>query len=102
MRALRRLVEGRRSLVDGRTRLTNRITSALKAYFPQVLNWFRDKDAAIFTDSSSAGRLSRPRSEPDATRSSTSSARATYAMQQLSYAASRRSVPSARCTPTPR
>lgn len=50
MRSLRRLVEARRSLVEDRTRLTNRITSALKAYFPQVLGWFRDKEAAIFTD----------------------------------------------------
>jgi transposase len=31
MRSLRRLVEARRSLVEDRTRLTNRITSALKA-----------------------------------------------------------------------
>jgi transposase len=50
MRSLRRLVEARRTLVDDRVRLTNRITSALKAYFPQVLEWFRDKDAAIFAD----------------------------------------------------
>jgi transposase len=50
MRSLRRLVEARRSLVEDRTRLTNRITSALKGYFPQVLGWFRDKEADIFTD----------------------------------------------------
>jgi transposase len=50
MRSLRRLVEARRSLVDDRVRLTNRITAALKSYFPQVLDWFRDKDAAIFGD----------------------------------------------------
>lgn len=50
MRALRRLVETRRTLVDDRVRLTNRLTHALKAYFPQVLTWFRDKDAAIFAD----------------------------------------------------
>jgi transposase len=50
MRMLRRLVEARRSLVDDRVRLTNRITAALKAYFPQVLDWFRDKEAAVFTD----------------------------------------------------
>lgn len=48
MRSLRRLVESRRTLVKDRTRLTNRITSTLKLYFPQVLEWFRDKDAAIF------------------------------------------------------
>jgi transposase len=50
MRALRRLVEARRDLVHERTRLTNRVTNALKAYFPQVLEWFRDKDAGIFSD----------------------------------------------------
>lgn len=50
MRSLRRLVEARRVLVDDRVRLTNRITAALKAYFPQVLDWFRDKDAAVFAD----------------------------------------------------
>jgi transposase len=50
MRSLRRLVEARRSLVEDRTRLTNRITSALKAYFPQVLGWFRDKEAGVFAD----------------------------------------------------
>ena len=50
MRSLRRLVEARRVLVDDRVRLTNRITAALKAYFPQVLDWCRDKDAAVFAD----------------------------------------------------
>ena len=50
MRALRRLVEWRRDLVQDRTRLTNRITDALKAYFPQVLAWFPDKEAALFAD----------------------------------------------------
>ena len=37
MRVLRRLVEARRALVQDRVRLTNRLTFALKAYFPQVL-----------------------------------------------------------------
>ena len=50
MRSLRRLDEARRTLVDDRVRITNRITAALKAYFPQVLGWFRDKDAAVFAD----------------------------------------------------
>jgi hypothetical protein len=50
MRSLRRLVEARRSLVDDRVRLTNRITAALKSNLPQVLDWFRDKDAAVFAD----------------------------------------------------
>jgi len=50
MRSLRRLVEARRSLVEDRVRITNRIIAALKAYFPQVLDWFRDKEAAVFAD----------------------------------------------------
>jgi transposase len=50
MRSLRQLVESRRGLVGDRVRLTNRITAALKAYFPQVIDWFRDKEAAVFTD----------------------------------------------------
>jgi hypothetical protein len=44
------LVELRRSLVQDRTRITNRMTSALKLYFPQVLGRFRDKEASIFAD----------------------------------------------------
>jgi transposase len=43
-------LKSRRDLVHDRTRLTNRITNALKAYFPQVLEWFRDKDSAVFAD----------------------------------------------------
>ncbi len=48
MRALRRLVEVRRELVDDRTRITNRMTHELKAYFPQVVEWFRDKETEVF------------------------------------------------------
>jgi hypothetical protein len=33
----------RRRLVEQRVRLTNRLTAALKEYFPQVLQWFDDK-----------------------------------------------------------
>jgi transposase len=50
MRALVQLVEMRRRLVDDQTRLTNRITSALKNYFPQVLQWFENKDSLLFCD----------------------------------------------------
>jgi transposase len=50
MRSLRRMVELRRALVNDRVRLTNRLTAALKSYFPQVLDWFRDKDAQVFAD----------------------------------------------------
>jgi transposase len=50
MRALAQLVEYRRRLVGDKVRLTNRLTSALKNYFPHVLQWFQDKDTAIFGD----------------------------------------------------
>lgn len=50
MRALEQLVEMRRRLVDDRTRITNRLTSALKNYFPQVLQWFDDKGNILFCD----------------------------------------------------
>ena len=48
MRALRRLVESRRDLVQDRVRVTNRLIYALKAYFPQVIDWFRDKETDVF------------------------------------------------------
>src|SRR5690606_1826145 len=50
MRALQQLVEMRRRLVDDQTRITNRITSALKNYFPQPLQWFADKNSHLFCD----------------------------------------------------
>jgi transposase len=50
MRALAQLVEPRRRLVGDKVRLTNRLTSALKNYFPQVLQWVPEKDTAIFCD----------------------------------------------------
>lgn len=50
MRALQQFVEMRRRLVDDQTRITNRITSALKNYFPQPLQWFADKDSILFCD----------------------------------------------------
>jgi transposase len=50
MRALEQLVEHRRRLVGDKVRLTNRLTSALKNYFPHVLQWFDDKDTTIFCD----------------------------------------------------
>jgi transposase len=39
-RTLQLLVEQRRKLVNDRTRFTNRLTSQLKLYFPQILEWF--------------------------------------------------------------
>ena len=50
MRTLEQLVEMRRRLVDDQTRITNRLTSALKNYFPQVLEWFADKASLLFCD----------------------------------------------------
>jgi len=41
-RTLQYLVEHRRRLIGDRTRLSNRLTAALKGYFPQVLDWFPD------------------------------------------------------------
>jgi transposase len=50
MRALAQLVEHRRRVVGDTVRLTNRLTSTLKNYFPHVLHWFQEKDTAIFCD----------------------------------------------------
>jgi transposase len=50
MRALEQLVQHRRRLVGDKVRFTNRLTSALKNYFPHVLQWFHDKDTVIFCD----------------------------------------------------
>jgi transposase len=50
MRALEQLVQMRRRLVDDQTRLTNRLTGALKNYFPQPLQWFDDKACMMFCD----------------------------------------------------
>jgi transposase len=49
-RTLRYLVEHRRRLVDDRTRVSNRMTSLLKGYFPQVLEWFPDIRTALVCD----------------------------------------------------
>ena len=50
MRALAQLVEHRRRVVGDTVRITHRLTSTLKNYFPQVLQWFQDKDTVIFCD----------------------------------------------------
>jgi transposase len=49
-RALRQWVESRRMLVGEKVRITNRITATLKSYFPQVLDWFEDKDTLAFCE----------------------------------------------------
>jgi transposase len=50
MCTLLRLVEQRRRLVGDRNRISNRLTDALKQYFPAVLGWFQDKDTLLFCD----------------------------------------------------
>jgi len=45
-RSIQLLTEDRRHLVDERTALTNQLTAALKAYFPQALEWFGDLHTA--------------------------------------------------------
>src|SRR6266700_6345188 len=50
MRMLLRLVEQRRRLVGDQNRISNRLTDALKQYFPDVLTWFADKDTLLFCD----------------------------------------------------
>jgi transposase len=49
-RMLQFLVEHRRTLVNDKTRLTNRLTSVLKGYFPQVLCWFAALDTPLVRD----------------------------------------------------
>jgi hypothetical protein len=49
-RTLRYLVEHRRRLIGDRTRISNRITSLLKCYFPQVLSWFPDLSTVLVCD----------------------------------------------------
>src|SRR5919205_2171633 len=50
MRALEQLVAHRRRVVGDKVRITNRLTSTLKNYFPHVLQWFPDKDTPLFCD----------------------------------------------------
>ena len=50
VRALTQLVENRRKLIQERVKLTNRITAQLKNYYPQPLEWFKEKDTYIFCD----------------------------------------------------
>jgi transposase len=50
MRALEQLVAHRRRVVGDKVRMTNRLTSTLKNYFPHVLQWFQDKDTTLFCD----------------------------------------------------
>ncbi len=49
-RTLQFCVEHRRQLVQDKTRLTNRLTSVLKGYFPHVLRWFAALDTPLAGD----------------------------------------------------
>jgi transposase len=50
IRKLQIMIEHRRRLVGDKVRMSNRITSLLKSYYPQVLDWFKDKDTEVFCD----------------------------------------------------
>jgi transposase len=50
LRSVLRLVEQRRRLTGDQTRISNRLTDALKQYFPDVLEWFADRDTLLFCD----------------------------------------------------
>ena len=50
VRALAQLLEYRRKLVQDKVDLTNCIGATLKNYYPQVLDWFNEKDTHIFCD----------------------------------------------------
>ena len=50
MRTLESLVEQRRRLVDESKRITDRLTDALKQYYPQAVRWFEEKDTVLFCD----------------------------------------------------
>jgi len=49
-RRVQNLVEERRKLVDEKTAQANRLTSDLKIYFPQVLDWFERLDTELVCD----------------------------------------------------
>jgi transposase len=50
VRSLAQLVEYRRNLVQDSVDLSNKITATLKNYYPQALEWFKEKDTFIFCD----------------------------------------------------
>ena len=50
VRILGELVEYCRRLVQDKVKLTNRITSYLKNYYPQAFEWFEEKDTVVFCD----------------------------------------------------
>ncbi len=50
MRKLGHLVEQRRTLVDDKRRLANRLINSLKQYYPQPLDWFSHRDTDLFCE----------------------------------------------------
>ena len=50
IRTLTCLVEHRRNLVNDKNRITNRLRSALKQYYPQMLEWFEHLDTVLVCD----------------------------------------------------
>jgi len=50
MRKLMALVEHRYKVLCDQRRIVNRLGHALKAYYPQVLDWFREKNTILFCD----------------------------------------------------
>lgn len=50
MRKLMALVEHRFKVLCDQRRTVNRLGHALKAYYPQVLDWFREKNTVLFCD----------------------------------------------------
>lgn len=50
IRSLTQLVEYRRNLVQDSVNLSNKITATLKNYYPQALEWFKEKNTFIFCD----------------------------------------------------
>jgi transposase len=49
-RTIQFLVEARRDAVNDKTRYLNRLTSQLKMFFPQILQWFKEVDAPVVSD----------------------------------------------------
>ena len=50
LRLLLHLVEHRRQVVRDKVRLTNRLCSTLKQYYPQPLDWFENRGIVLFCD----------------------------------------------------
>ena len=96
MRMLATLVEARRGLVTDKTRTTNRLTVALKQYFPQALTWFEHRDTIVFCDFLLVGRPSSMSSAHAHRHCRRSSTNITSGSQTSSRNASKAFVPPSR------